>query len=83
MTNTLVITECQWLGQEQEGPRYKPVCSCAVVLGRAYCEEHLWRVYQKGTAVHRRKDVRTADSVHLWESLFNEAVEELENEGFL
>lgn len=71
------MSECQYFGDS------KHVCGKAVVPGRSYCEEHLWLVYQRGTAVHRRKDTRTADNVHLWESLFNEAVEELENEGFL
>ena len=68
---------CTYLGQA-----VKP-CGCAVVKDRAYCERHLWLVYQKGTAVHRKKDIKTADNIYLWESLFNEAVQELEDEGFL
>ena len=83
MDNINSIT-CQWIGPEQEGPAYKYTCTCARLAGRSYCEEHLWRVYQQGTNLRRRhKDIRTADNVHLWESLFNEAVEELENEGVL
>ncbi len=71
------MTKCTWIG-EGEG------CSHTVVDGRSYCEQHLWRVYQKGTALGRRKkDIRVADNVHTLESLLNEAVEELIEEGFL
>lgn len=82
MTNPK-ITECQWIGADTDYTRLEPTCCSPVVAGRSYCDLHLWRVYQQGTAVQRKKDIRTAESVHLWESLFNEAVEELENEGFL
>lgn len=67
--------KCTWVGQG-EG------CSQPVSL-RSYCQDHVWRVYQQGTQMHkRRKDIRTAGQVHFWESLFNEAVEELEAEDF-
>ena len=70
-------TECQWIGQGER-------CSHKVVEGRSYCEDHIWLVYQKGTALRRRhKDIRVADTIRTWESLVNEAVEELENEGVL
>lgn len=82
MTNPK-ITECQYIGADADYRRLAPTCCQPPVAGRSYCEEHLWRVYQQGTAVQRKKDQRRADTVHLWESLFNEAVEELENEGFL
>jgi hypothetical protein len=77
------ITGCQYIGADADYTRLEPTCCRPTVKGRSYCEEHLYRVYQKGTAVQRKKDIRTADSVHLWESLMNEAVEELEDEGFL
>jgi len=67
---------CTWIGRG-EG------CSHSTVDGRNYCEEHLWRVYQKGTHLTRRKkDLRVATTVHFWEDLFNQAVEELEAEGW-
>jgi hypothetical protein len=72
------ITQCQWIGN---GPGLKPTCCLAPVEGRSYCAEHLPLVYKAGTAVRRKKDTRRANSVRLWESLFNEAVEELEAEG--
>lgn len=67
---------CSWIGSG-EG------CNHFTVGDRSYCEEHLWRVYQKGTHLSKRqKDIRVATTVHFWESLMNEAVEELEAEGW-
>jgi hypothetical protein len=43
---------CQWVGAEQD-PQVAPLqfCGCLPLWpGRSYCEEHVWRVYQKGTA---------------------------------
>ena len=70
-------TKCQWIGNGER-------CDHDVVEGRSYCEQHLWLVYQKGTALRRRhKDIRVADEIRHWESLINEVTEELENEGAL
>jgi len=44
---------CQWIGPEQD-PQRGLVEYCGKVPlwpGRSYCEEHVWRVYQKGTAM--------------------------------
>ncbi len=71
MTNT-----CTWIG-EGEG------CTHTVVLGRSYCLEHLAIVYKQGTArAKRHKEIRTVDKVRIVESLMNEAIAELEDEGF-
>lgn len=81
MDKTNVIAECQWIGNS---PKMQPTCCRATVAGRSYCEEHLWKVYAKGTNLRKRhKDLRTVDSVRVWETLFDEAVQELEDEGFL
>lgn len=69
-------TQCQWIGDGSG-------CDCPPEPGRAYCSDHMRLVYQSGSSYgRRRKDSRTADSVHTWESLMNEAVEELLAEGF-
>ena len=79
---------CQWQGPTDSTEpstaytRYKPTCCASVVPGRSYCEEHLWLVYQKGTAVQRRKDKKRAEAIWDLESEFNRAVEELIEEGF-
>ena len=44
---------CQWVGPEQD-PCRGPLEFCGKTPlwpGRSYCEEHVWRVYQKGTAM--------------------------------
>ena len=76
------ITECQWIGPEQKGPLFRPTCCQPVVLGRAYCEEHLWRVYSKGTALRKRhKDIKRANATWDLESTINDIVQELVDEG--
>ena len=74
MSNT---EQCQWIGKGEH-------CTEPAVKGRSYCEQHLWLVYQQGTALSKRKkDARRAASIWDLESAFNEAVAELEEEGFL
>jgi len=70
-----MTNKCEWIG-EGEG------CDHLAVEGRSYCEQHLWLVYQQGTAVKRKKDLRTVDSVRTWTTLMDEAVQELEDEGY-
>jgi hypothetical protein len=45
---------CQWIGPDQDPLRHNPIKHCGRMPlwpGRSYCEEHVWQVYQKGTAV--------------------------------
>jgi hypothetical protein len=42
----------------------------------------LWQVYKEGTAVRRKKDTRRYEQIKMLESLMNEAIAELEQEGF-
>ncbi len=70
-----MTTKCQWIG-EGEG------CTHTAVAGRSYCEQHLWLVYQQGSAVRRKKDARRAAAVWDLESEFNQAVQELIDEGY-
>jgi hypothetical protein len=70
------LKNCQWIGDGE-------CCGNTALTGRSYCNDHIWRVYAKGSNHgKRKKDIRVANSVHTWESLFNEALEELESEGF-
>jgi len=78
-------SHCQYIGQDntEQTTRLQPTCTAPSVAGRSYCEDHLWSVYQKGSATARRKkDLRVAASVWDTESEFNAAVEELVSEGF-
>lgn len=69
------MSKCQWIG-DGEG------CTHDAVAGRSYCAEHLQRVYQAGSAVRRKKDARRAAAVWDLESEFNQAVQELVEEGY-
>lgn len=67
---------CKWIG-EGEG------CSKEAVKGRSYCEKHLWIVHQKGSANgKRKKDIPNTNNIWNIENAFNEAVQELVEEGF-
>jgi hypothetical protein len=67
---------CTYLGDGLQA------CGCATVAGKSYCEEHLWLVYQKGTAVHRKKDIQRAQAVWDIEACMHEAIDQLIEEGF-
>jgi len=44
------MTGCQWIGAEQKEAPFT-MCGCKHLWpGRAYCEEHVWKVYQKHSA---------------------------------
>lgn len=60
-------------------------CACtALHENSAYCEEHHYKIYQKGSGrATRHKDIKVAAAVWDFQSVFNEAVAELEAEGFL
>lgn len=48
-----MICGCQWVGPEQD-PHRAPLQFCGRVPlwpGRSYCEEHVWKIYQKGTSM--------------------------------
>ena len=71
------ITACTYLGHTNTA------CGHATLPGKSYCAEHYAMVYKAGTArARRRKEERTVNKVRLVESLFNEAIEQLEAEGF-
>ena len=79
------MTTCTYIGPSVEDSNYarlQPSCCAAVVADRSYCEDHLWVVYKQGSAVVRKKDQRTAESVWNIQDAFNEAITELEAEGF-
>lgn len=71
------MSKCLWIGEGED-------CNQSAIEGRSYCEEHVWRVYQKGTALGRRKkDARRALTIWDLEGEINQAVAELELEGVL
>jgi hypothetical protein len=79
------MTTCTYIGPSVEDSNYtrlQPTCCAAVVPDRSYCADHLWVVYKQGSAVVRKKDQRTAELVWNIQDAFNEAITELEAEGF-
>ena len=56
-------------------------CGKPSLAGKSYCAEHVHLVYQKGSAVHRKKDTRQAHSLADIINDINEVYEELLLEG--
>mgnify|MGYP003347802470 FL=1 len=81
---------CQWLGADYDPRKHSdrlkptPYCGCKELVGESmYCAEHYARMYVKGSALRKRKkDIARAQQLRDLESLFNEAVAELESEGY-
>jgi hypothetical protein len=74
------MTTCTYIGSYG----LQPTC-CKPTLSKdvSYCAEHYAVVYAKGSAAGRRlKDARKADALRQLVSDFNQAIEELEQEGF-
>jgi hypothetical protein len=70
---------CQYIGEQGT----QPTCTAAALPGHSYCAEHLAVVYKQGSKrATRHKELRTVDKVRIVESLMNEAIAELEAEGF-
>jgi hypothetical protein len=53
----MLIDTCQFIGADQRNYPFK-MCGCTPFPGRAYCEEHLWQVYRKGTSVGNRRKIK-------------------------
>ncbi len=72
----MTTTTCTWIGEGE-------LCNHTAIEGRSYCEHHIWLVYKQGTArARRKKDLRVAATVWDLESEFNQAVQELVEEGY-
>ena len=50
------FTECQWIGPAQTDAPFH-VCGRKPWPDRAYCEDHIWQVYQKGSSVGNRRKI--------------------------
>lgn len=79
MTKTTHQHACQYIGAQGT----HPTCTATALPGYSYCAEHLAVVYKAGSKrATRHKELRTVDKVRIVESLMNEAIAELEAEGF-
>ena len=83
----IVACGCTYLGPEYDAHKWlgpSPYCAKPVVDGYSYCTEHVEQMYQKGTALRKRKkDIKRAEALWDIESMFHEVVAELEAEGEL
>lgn len=66
---------CSWIGDGQG-------CTEHSAAESSYCLKHYAVVYKVGSGVRRRKDERTVNKVRMVQQLFQEAIDQLEAEGF-
>jgi len=66
---------CSWIGDGQG-------CSAHSAQDSSYCVQHYGLVYRVGSGRVRKKDMRTAEKVRLVQQLMQEAIDQLEMEGF-
>jgi len=71
-----LITACTYMGNSATA------CGHPTLAGKSYCAEHYAMVYKVGSGTRRKKDERIAAAVWSVQDSFNEAVAELEAEGF-
>ena len=70
---------CQYIGPEQTQAPFK-MCGCKTLWpGRAYCEDHVWVVYKKGTAVGVSRKNKAIEQ-ELAELKRLQEIEEIEND---
>lgn len=70
---------CQYIGPEQD-PRKGPVhyCGKKTLAGKAYCEEHYYVVYKKGTSVNGKRKEKEVEK-EIEELRRQQEIEEIEN----
>ena len=68
-------TVCSWIGTGE-------MCSASSAQDSSYCVQHYAQVYKVGSGKLRKKDTRTAEKVRLVQQLMQEAIDQLELEGF-
>ena len=72
------ITGCQYIGPEQKDHPFT-MCGCKPFPGRVYCEEHIWKVYKKGTSTGNKRKIAAIEK-ELAEIKLSEEVEEIIND---
>ena len=77
----MLITECQYVGPEQDPMIHYPLtfCGCKVVAGKSYCAEHYYVVYKKGTSVNGKRKEKEVEK-EIAELKRQQEIEEIVNE---
>ena len=82
MTSLDYSPTCTWIGTDADYTKLTAACCRTSVLGKSYCAEHVWLVYQEGTRLGRRKkEQRQAHNLLDIISDINEVYAELIHEG--
>ena len=68
---------CQYIGPEQEKWPYT-MCGCKPLSGKAYCADHYWLVYDKGTSVNGKRKSRAVEK-EIEELKLQQEIEEIVN----
>jgi hypothetical protein len=66
---------CTWIGSGQA----IEACCKPTVFGKSYCEDHIWRVYQKGTSIGNKRQLQAMEK-ELKELKRIQEIQEIENE---
>ena len=76
----MLYNGCQYIGHEQD-PRRGPItfCGCKTLEGKAYCADHYYVVYAKGTSVNGKRKERAVEK-EIEELKHQQELEEFENE---
>lgn len=82
MTEVYHEAQCQYIGSSDHN-QLKPTCCHASIKNKSYCTEHVWLVYQEGSAVRRKKDTRRSNNLFEIISEMNEVYQELLAEGLV
>ena len=74
------MAECQYIGPEQDPLRDYPLkyCGCKALEGKAYCGEHYWTVYKKGSATAGKRAEKEVEK-EIEELKRQQEIDELEN----
>jgi len=76
---------CQYLGPEFDvrtwdyNNKPTPYCGCKTVVGKAYCAEHYYTVYKKGTSVNGKRKEKEVEK-EIAELKRQQEIEEIESE---
>lgn len=74
------MTNCTYIGNATR-TQSTPCCQPAV-HGKSYCKDHVFLVYKEGSNVQRKRDTKRYDRIQQIVDDFNQALEELEAEGW-
>ncbi len=72
------MAKCEYIGPEQKEWPYTP-CGCQTLTGKAYCGEHYYTVYKKGSATAGRRAEKEVEQ-EIAALKLQQEIEELEND---